>query len=98
MAFQPILSNISPLNATNFWPCRTLAVAAATGIRRKTDEAWALPLGYENEHDPQAELANRIAATIKGWLARGEMSAGFDRPIRPGDIMILLRKRGRFAD
>ena len=61
-------------------------------------ENWALPVGYENENDPEAELAKRIAETIRGWLAKGETLPGSDHPIRPGDIMILLRRRGRFAD
>ena len=60
--------------------------------------AWPLPLEYEEEHDPQAELAARIAAKISGWLKKGEALPGVARPIAPGDIMILLRRRGRFAD
>lgn len=75
------------------WP---LLPAPKAGKGDKT--AWDLPIGYETERDPQVELAGKIAATIKGWLARGETLPGCDRPIRPGDVMILLRRRGRFAD
>lgn len=64
----------------------------------KANEHWQLPLGYETERDPQAELAQKIAKCIADWLARGERHAGSGEPIRPGDIMILLRRRGRFAD
>ncbi len=68
----------------------------------KKDEAeegsWPLPLGYEAEHDPQAELAHQIAGKIKVWLTDGENLSGYERPIAAGDIMILLRRRGRFAD
>jgi len=64
----------------------------------ETDGAWQLPIGYENEQDPQAALADHIATTIKGWLTSGATLPGENRPIRPGDIMILLRRRGRFAD
>ena len=67
-------------------------------IKKATSQVWELPIGYEGEHDPQAEMADRIATTIKGWLAKSEELPGAERPIRPGDIMILLRKRGRFAD
>lgn len=62
------------------------------------DEAWDLPLDYEKEHDPQAELAAHIADTIKNWVMTKERLAGENRAITPGDIMILLRRRGRFAD
>ncbi len=62
------------------------------------DGAWIMPTDYEDECDPQAELAGRIAEKIKGWLVRGEALPGEKRPIAPEDIMILLRRRGRFAD
>jgi ATP-dependent helicase/nuclease subunit A len=69
------------------------------GDREET--VWELPLGYEIEHDPQAELADNIASLIKIWLERGETihdEKEGRRPLCPGDIMILLRRRGRFAD
>ena len=74
------------------WPLIARPDTANTG------EVWALPIGYEDERDPQAELAQHIAATIAGWLRRGESLPDSDRPIRPDDIMILLRRRGRFAE
>jgi len=42
-------------------------------------------------------LAGRIADRIKGWLDGGETLASQDRPIRAGDILILVRKRDPFA-
>jgi ATP-dependent helicase/nuclease subunit A len=42
-------------------------------------------------------LAERIARQIKSWLDEGMMLASKGRPIAPGDIMILLRKRGDLA-
>ncbi|MDX2028033.1 MAG: double-strand break repair helicase AddA [Alphaproteobacteria bacterium] len=67
--------------------------------RNKDDEdVWQLPFEYEEEHDPQVELAALIAGKIKNWLSKGEILSGLNRPIVPGDIMILLRRRGRFAD
>lgn len=64
----------------------------------KHGDEWTLPLGYEKERDPQAELANLIAARIKKWIGKKEKLPGHARPVAPGDIMILLRRRGRFAD
>jgi ATP-dependent helicase/nuclease subunit A len=60
--------------------------------------AWIMPTTCEDERDPQAELAKQIASKIKGWLARREILPGEKRPVAAGDIMILLRRRGRFAD
>jgi ATP-dependent helicase/nuclease subunit A len=47
---------------------------------------------------PVSRLAARIAATIKSWLENGERLASEDRPVRAGDILILVRRRRPFAD
>jgi ATP-dependent helicase/nuclease subunit A len=60
-------------------------------------EAWA-PLDEAPVSSPVARLAARIAETVEGWLDRGERLASEDRPINPGDILILVRKRRPFAD
>jgi len=60
--------------------------------------AWVLPLGYETEQDTQVELARSIANKIRGWLSRGDCLPGTTSAITAGVIMILLRRRGRFAD
>ncbi|MES1180197.1 MAG: UvrD-helicase domain-containing protein, partial [Hyphomicrobium sp.] len=59
-------------------------------------DAWS-PLEEEAARAPEVRLADRIAATIAHWLASGERLASEDRPIQPGDILILLRKRRPFA-
>jgi ATP-dependent helicase/nuclease subunit A len=46
---------------------------------------------------PSHALAGRIAAQIKHWLDTGEGLASCGRPIEPGDILILLRKRAPMA-
>ena len=75
------------------WPLfKPVSVAA------EEDGIWPMPTGYEEEHDPEAELARQIALKIKNWLAQEEAVPGTERPIAPGDVMILLRRRGRFAD
>jgi ATP-dependent helicase/nuclease subunit A len=47
--------------------------------------------------EPRTRLARAIAATIADWLARGERLEARDRPIRPGDIMVLVRRRNAFV-
>ena len=44
-----------------------------------------------------AQLAGRIARTIDTWLKTPELLASENRPIRAGDILILVRKRTPFA-
>ncbi len=46
---------------------------------------------------PAQRLAARIADTIAGWLATEEKLVSENRPIRAGDILILVRKRAPFA-
>jgi ATP-dependent helicase/nuclease subunit A len=59
-------------------------------------DAWS-PLEEQSAEPPVVRLANRIADTIKGWLANGETLASTGRPVAPGDILILVRKRAPFA-
>src|SRR5216683_4904886 len=58
--------------------------AALSGTRRRIAE-------------PRTRLARAIAATIAGWLAGGERLEARDRAIRPGDIMVLVRRRNAFV-
>ncbi|MBE0691141.1 MAG: UvrD-helicase domain-containing protein, partial [Anaerolineae bacterium] len=59
-------------------------------------EAWS-PLSDEPAQSPVARLTNRIAETIDGWLKGGERLESENRPVRAGDILILVRKRQPFA-
>lgn len=45
---------------------------------------------------PVVMLAQRIADQIAGWLASGARHLEDGTPIQPGDILILVRKRGPF--
>ena len=60
-------------------------------------DPWDAPLDYMTEAAPMAKLAARIAATIHGWLDSGEMLIAKGRPIQPGDILILVRRRNAFV-
>jgi ATP-dependent helicase/nuclease subunit A len=59
-------------------------------------EPWS-PLMETGASPSVVRLANRIAATIAGWLETREMLASESRPVRPGDILVLVRKRLPFA-
>lgn len=56
------------------------------------------PEGEENWlADQDRMLAERIAGQIRDWIAGGMMLESQGRPLRPGDVMILVRKRGDLA-
>lgn len=58
---------------------------------------WIAPIDAPQPGDAAQSLARRIAATVAGWLERGEKLPGRERPIRPGDILVLVRKRDAFV-
>jgi ATP-dependent helicase/nuclease subunit A len=60
-------------------------------------EPWSPLAEATASSTPVVRLATRIAQTIHGWLKSGEMLASENRPIRAGDILILVRKRTPFA-
>jgi ATP-dependent helicase/nuclease subunit A len=59
-------------------------------------DVWS-PLEETPSRSPQIRLADRIADTIGGWLKDGERLVSQGRPVRAGDIIILVRKRKPFA-
>jgi len=59
-------------------------------------DVWS-PLDEEPSRSAETRLAELIAKTIKGWLDSEELLHSENRPIRPGDILVLLRKRQPFA-
>jgi len=61
------------------------------------EKAWSLPLTQHSASEARARLALAIAATIKRWLETHERLEARDRPIRAGDVMVLVRRRGPFV-
>ncbi len=59
---------------------------------------WDMPRSQKQEEIPRVQLAKKIAQTIRSWLDTGEMLASQGRPIRPADIMILVRRRDIFVE
>ena len=47
---------------------------------------------------PAVRLATEIAARIGAWIESEEKVESLDRPIHAGDVMILVRRRGRQRD
>ncbi len=60
-------------------------------------DPMALPVTRRRTTEPRTRVAAAIAATIGQWLERREMLEARGRPIRPGDIMVLVRRRNEFV-
>lgn len=58
-------------------------------------EDWRLPIDHERA--PTVRIAERVASTIEAWLKSGAMLEGQGRRLKPGDIMVLVRKRDSFV-
>ena len=59
---------------------------------------WRAHLDNHPPDSPPRRVAGLIARRIRRWIDDGEMLDSRGRPIRPGDIMILVRRRGGFVD
>jgi ATP-dependent helicase/nuclease subunit A len=66
-------------------------------LPNETGDPEDLPVTRRRVAEPRARLAEAIAATIRGWLDRGEVLEARGRPIRPGDVMVLVRRRNQFV-
>lgn len=65
---------------------------------REEQDPWDAPLDYKNEKSAELRLADQISKTIEGWIENKEILSAENRPIEPGDILILVRRRARFAE
>ncbi|MBZ0218047.1 MAG: double-strand break repair helicase AddA [Fimbriimonadaceae bacterium] len=59
---------------------------------------WTAPLDRMDPASPRALLACHIAETIRTWIDTGETIAATGKPIRPGDILILVRRRDALVE
>ncbi len=71
------------------WPTEPAAIVPET-------EDWQPPVIQQPSKSPEMKLAIRIADKIAAWLDSGEELIARARPITPGDIMILVRRRTAF--
>ena len=61
-------------------------------------EAWALPNTQIYRTTARKKLADRIAGRIHQWIQDKRIIEPKNRPIRPSDIMILVRRRDQFVE
>src|SRR5690606_14863431 len=60
------------------------------------EEGWALPVTLSDQSSADARLALRIGRHIRRILDEGMILESRGAPIRPGDILILVRRRTAF--
>ena len=73
------------------WP---LLERAAT----EDPEPWVVPREPVPAQDPDAQMAEILAARIAHMIAHETLPARGDRPVRPGDILVLVRRRTRLTE
>ncbi len=74
-------------------------IRASVAAMEKTEEKpFPAPVDIPAKHDPALVVAEQIAARIARWLKSKKILPARQRPVEPGDILILVRKRGIFAD
>ncbi|WP_299133608.1 double-strand break repair helicase AddA [uncultured Amaricoccus sp.] len=62
------------------------------------ESPWDEPLDALTPEDPIALLANRVAERIRSWLDSGQPLPGAGRPVRAGDVLILVQRRDELFD
>jgi len=62
------------------------------------EKPFPAPVDIPARRSPELLLADQIARRIANWLEQGRVLEARQRPVVPGDILILVRKRGIFAD
>ncbi len=69
-------------------------------VEAEQPDPWApaLTQAGTSPQSPLDRLAGIIAATVADWLAKGEMLPSRGRPIHPGDILILVRRRNALVE
>jgi ATP-dependent helicase/nuclease subunit A len=96
--------------AENGKPIHEALADAAPGIvdlwdlaesdERQDIEGWSAPFDAVSETGAEAKLAARITHAIRELIDRQEPTGRADkrRPLRPGDILVLVRRRGKLFD
>jgi ATP-dependent helicase/nuclease subunit A len=69
-----------------------------TPQEREAPAPWEPPLTRQRTDSPPARLAAVIADTIRDWLENREELPARGRAIRPGDVMVLVRRRTGFVE
>ena len=89
--FRHHISRMGETGLVELWPTEKPDDAPDTN-------PWDAPLDQLPVASPPNKLARRIADQIKTWLDEKTILESQGRPIEPGDIMILVRRRRQFTE
>jgi ATP-dependent helicase/nuclease subunit A len=70
------------------WPLAPLIESA------DAQDPWPLPDVPRVTNEPERRIAGAIADTVRRWLDDGEILESVGRPITPGDVLVLVQRRG----
>ncbi|HTT82887.1 MAG TPA: double-strand break repair helicase AddA, partial [Rhizomicrobium sp.] len=73
-----------------FWP-------TVKPVEEPDCNPWQAPVDIEPEWSPVVQLAAKVAGNIRNWTGGQSYLSGHDKPIEPGDIMVLMPRREPFA-
>lgn len=62
------------------------------------NDGWTLPIEIKDSVKAPGKMAEHIGSMIRSWLDEGKSLESHDRPIRAGDIMILVKSRNAFVN
>ncbi len=66
--------------------------------KKEGRDFWDAPVTVRTKQSASSDLASHIAKNIRNWLDSKEILLAYNRPVRAGDIMILVRTRSAFVD
>jgi len=95
-----VVAGDDPIHHESVWTGRAGLVELWSPVTDdEMDEAalWDDPLDAVSARSKEAKLAARIVGRLKDWIGK-EILPQRDRPMRPGDVLILVRRRGPFVD
>jgi ATP-dependent helicase/nuclease subunit A len=59
--------------------------------------SWNIPDKLVESQSGSLKMASKIGDVIKNWIDQKTILESYDRPIRPGDILVLVRVRNAFV-
>lgn len=95
-----VVASDTPIHHESVWTGRGGLVELWSPVTPdELDETllWDNPLDAVSAQSKEAKLARRITGKLKGWIGREELPQR-GRVMQPGDVLILVRKRGAFVD
>ena len=89
-AIRHVAARTGQAGIVELWP-------AVVPEAEEPEENWDVPAPRRRPAEARTRLARAIAATIDRWLSAGERLEPRGRALRPGDIMVLVRRRNAFV-